>query len=102
MIPKKSRTRPPASSNPSKAVRMGGMPVDHMPAQLVAETLRRARNHTDELLSADLVVAGGDTVRIVCVTEVQDWLAGLAAQVEREGLKLRASEPGARSLASGD
>lgn len=70
---------------------MGGMSAEHMPAQVVAEALRRARNHTDELLSAELCVAGGDTVRIVCVSEVEDWLTSLASQVEREGLKLRAS-----------
>jgi hypothetical protein len=65
------------------------MPSDHTPAQVVADVLRRARNHTDELISADLVVAGGDTVRVVCVTEVEDWLTGLAARVEQEGLRLR-------------
>lgn len=65
------------------------MPGDHMPPQIVAETLRRARGHTDELLAAELTVAGGDVVRVVCVTEVEDWLAGLAARVEREGLKLK-------------
>jgi hypothetical protein len=60
-----------------------------MPAQIVAETLRRAIGHTDELLAAELTVAGGDAVRIVCVAEVEDWLRTLAARVEREGLKLR-------------
>lgn len=65
-------------------------PIDHVPAQIVAETLRRAIGHTDELLAAELGVVGGDTVRIVCVTEVEDWLRGLAARVEGEGLKLRA------------
>ena len=69
---------------------MGAVPGEHMPPQLVAEVLRRACNHTDELMSADLAVAGGDTVRIVCVAEVRDWLTALASQVEQEGLKLRA------------
>jgi len=68
------------------------MPGEHMPAQVVAEALRRARNHTDELLAAELAVEGGDTVRIVCVAEVRDWLTALAARVEQEGLKLRASD----------
>ena len=67
------------------------MPGDHMPAQLVAETLRRARCHTDELLAAELEVAGGDHVRIVCVAEVEAWLTGLAARVEQEGLRLRST-----------
>lgn len=35
-----------------------------------------------ELDAADLTVAGGDTVQIVCVAEVMDWLTGLAARAE--------------------
>jgi molybdopterin-guanine dinucleotide biosynthesis protein A len=52
---------------------------DYMPAQVVAEALRRAREHTDELL-----VARGQphVVPIVCVYEVRDWLTALASRVE--------------------
>ena len=42
--------------------------------------------------SSVLVVAGGETVQIVCVAEVEDWLTSLASRVDREGLKLRAAE----------
>lgn len=62
---------------------------EHLPAQVVAEALRRATLHTDELLAAELPVTGGDTVQIVCVSDVEDWLRGLAARVE-QGEKLKA------------
>lgn len=63
---------------------------DYMPAQVVAETLRRAREHTDELLAAELLVTRGapHTVPIVCVHEVRDWLTVLASRVEH-GERLR-------------
>lgn len=45
--------------------------------------LRRAAELAPrELDSADLTVAGGDQVQIVCVVEIMDWLTGLAARVE--------------------
>jgi hypothetical protein len=57
---------------------------DYMPAQVVAEALRRAREHTDELLAVELLVARGQphVVPIVCVYEVRDWLTALASRVE--------------------
>lgn len=44
--------------------------------------LRAALDHTHELDGADLTVAGGDQVRIVCVAEVEDWLRSLASRAE--------------------
>lgn len=40
-----------------------------------------------ELDSAELTVAGGDTVRIVCIAEVEDWLHGQASRA-RAGVPL--------------
>lgn len=58
-------------------------PPLHIPGYAIAEALRRAATHTDELLAADLeVVAKGVTVRIVCVDEVQAWLRTLASRAE--------------------
>lgn len=65
---------------------------DYLPAQVVAETLRRATLHTGELLAAELVVSGGDVVHIVCVADVEDWLRGLASRVEH-GERLKAPAP---------
>lgn len=33
-----------------------------------------------ELDTAELTVAGGDTVRIVCLAEVEEWIRGLAVR----------------------
>jgi hypothetical protein len=40
-----------------------------------------------ELDTAELTVAGGDTVRIVCLSEVEEWLHGLASRA-RGGVNL--------------
>lgn len=55
-----------------------------LPPQQAGYILRRSIEHLRDLDddSADLVVAGGDTVRIVCMSLVRDWLNGLVARVE--------------------
>jgi hypothetical protein len=55
-----------------------------LPPQQAGYTLRRAIEHLRELDddSADLTVAGGDTVRITCVATVREWLFGLAIRAE--------------------
>lgn len=60
-----------------------------MPPQVVAEVLRRATAHLDEILAHDVQTEGGDVVRIVCVPEVRDWLRSLASRVEHDGERLR-------------
>lgn len=51
--------------------------------RLAAVALRAAAGRAPaELDAADLTVAGGDTVAVVSVPEVVDWLIGLAARVE--------------------
>lgn len=60
-----------------------GVPRDTpLPAQQAGLALRRALEHLPELDSATLTVAGGDTVELVCVSEVREWLTGLAARTE--------------------
>lgn len=53
-----------------------------IPGQAAGAVLRGACDRLDELDGADLRVAGGDTVRVVCLSEVEDWLRGLAARTE--------------------
>jgi hypothetical protein len=57
------------------------------PESSVAEVIERLVGRLDELDSAELTVAGGDTVRIVCVAEVSDWLLGQASRA-RAGVPL--------------
>lgn len=58
-----------------------GLPL---PGQQTGYVLRRALDHMGELHddSADLTVAGGDQVAIVCVSTVREWLMGLAIRAE--------------------
>jgi hypothetical protein len=57
------------------------------PESSLPEVIDRLAGRLDELDSAELTVAGGDTVRIVCVAEVRDWLLGQASQA-RAGVHL--------------
>jgi hypothetical protein len=62
------------------------------PAADVDEVVRRrrtggtlraaAKRARHELDAAELTVAGGDTVRIICVVDVEQWLEGLAIRAE--------------------
>lgn len=56
--------------------------------RLAAVVLRAAAIRAPrELDSSDLTITGGDSVQIVCVAEVIDWLEGLAIRVQNgEGL----------------
>lgn len=48
-----------------------------------ARALRAAaRRAPREIDSASLTIAGGDTVQILCLAELIDWLDGLAVRVE--------------------
>jgi hypothetical protein len=53
----------------------------------VASAITRLAERLDELDAAELTVAGGDTVAIVCVAEVRDWLLGQASRA-RSGVPL--------------
>jgi hypothetical protein len=55
---------------------------DYAPRQVVAETLRRAIEHVDELLVSEVQTEAGDVVLIVCLPEVRGWLRTLASRVE--------------------
>lgn len=57
------------------------------PESSVSRVIERLAERLDELDSAELTVAGGDTVRIVCVAEVRDWLLGQASRA-RAGVPL--------------
>lgn len=60
-----------------------GIPRDTpLPHQQAGMVLRRALERTHELDHCTLTVAGGDTVEILCVQEVRDWLTGLAVRTE--------------------
>lgn len=60
-----------------------GIPRDTaLPPQVAGLVIRRAVEHLHELDSCSLPVAGGDTVEVVCVAEVRDWLTGLAVRAE--------------------
>lgn len=58
-----------------------------VPAQQAALAYRAALAHLRELDSAPLTIPGGDTVEIVTVAEVRDWLEGLVAR-SRAGERL--------------
>jgi hypothetical protein len=51
-----------------------------VPPQQAALAYRAALAHLHELDSASLTLAGGDTVEVVTVPEVRDWLSGLVAR----------------------
>lgn len=53
-----------------------------LPAQQAGLVIRRLLEHVDELDTASLAVAGGDTVEILCIQELRDWLTGLAVRTE--------------------
>lgn len=53
----------------------------------MSRVIERLADRLDELDSAELTVAGGDTVRIVCVAEVRAWLQGQASRA-RAGIPL--------------
>lgn len=57
------------------------------PESSLPEVLLRLAARLDELDSAELTVAGGDTVRIVCLAEVREWLEGQAS-LARAGVSL--------------
>lgn len=48
-------------------------------ARILRAAARRAPREVD---AATLTVAGGDTVQILCLVELIDWLEGLAVRVE--------------------
>lgn len=58
------------------------MPLrDAVPPQQAAIVLTHVLDRAPrELETAELTVAGGDTVRILCLSEVEDWLRGLVAR----------------------
>jgi hypothetical protein len=62
----------------------GNLPPDTpIPGQLAGLLLRKlAHRLAGELEECHLRLIGGDTVQIVCVAEVEDWLQGWAARVE--------------------
>jgi hypothetical protein len=61
--------------------RAGGRSSARSLSRTEAELLDRlADRFGDEVEGAELTVAGGYTVRIVCTSEVEQWLAGLAAR----------------------
>lgn len=76
--------QPPGPDYHQEPSRTGGRPPGPTDRQrLIGDALRGAMHRAPrELDSADLTVAGGDTVQIVCIVEVMDWLGGLAARVE--------------------
>lgn len=51
-----------------------------VPPQQRALAYRAALAHLHELDSAPLTLAGGDTVEVVTVPEVRNWLEGLVAR----------------------
>jgi hypothetical protein len=53
-----------------------------IPAQQAALAYRAALAHLHELDSAPLTIPGGDTVEIVTVAEIRDWLGGLVARAQ--------------------
>jgi hypothetical protein len=63
----------------------GGIPADlPVPPQQAGLVLRRAVELLGELDmdAAELAVAGGDEVRIICLGNVHQWLLGLARRAE--------------------
>jgi hypothetical protein len=62
--------------------REGARPDSSLPA-----VLTRLAARLDELDAAPLTVAGGDTVQIVCLSEVEEWLLGQASRA-RAGVPL--------------
>ena len=46
-----------------------------------ADVILSLLNHVDELDTADLPVVDGHTVRIVALSEVEQWLQGCASRV---------------------
>jgi hypothetical protein len=61
----------------------GAVPRDlPLPPQAAGIVIRRAVEHTHELDACSLSIPSGDTVDVVCVQEVRDWLLGLAARTE--------------------
>lgn len=60
-----------------------GIPAESVPPQLAALVIRRVLDRAPrELDTADLTVAGGDQVRVLCIAELEDWLRGLATRVD--------------------
>jgi hypothetical protein len=73
----------PGPDYPMSGHRPAVEPVEQARRKLVGETLRNAaRRAPAELDAADLTVAGGDVVQIVCVAEVMEYLEGLAIRAE--------------------
>jgi hypothetical protein len=75
-------TGPPAGPDyPQGSPQMGTEPdrARREAARLLRAAARRAPREVD---SATLTVAGGDTVQILCLIELLDWLEGLAVRVE--------------------
>lgn len=56
---------------------------DQTKHKAAAAALRAAAHRAPlEVETADLTVAGGDVVQILCLAELLDWLHGLAIRVE--------------------
>jgi hypothetical protein len=49
--------------------------------QAAANVIHRLLDHISELDTADLPIVDGKTVRIVSVSEVEEWLLGLETRV---------------------
>jgi hypothetical protein len=69
---------------PYRAPPPGNLPDDvPLPPQLAGQLLRRlAERAPTELDAAELTVAGGDQVQIICMAEVMEWLSGWAIRAE--------------------
>lgn len=74
---------PPGPDYPQGSPHLGTSHPDPARHALAAVALRAAAARLPrEIDSADLTVAGGDVVQIVCVAEVIDWLVALAVRTE--------------------
>jgi hypothetical protein len=69
--------------SPHPGDREHGGPIHAGRHQIAATALRSAAHRlAEEIDAADLTVAGGDVVQIVCLADVSEWLHGLAIRVE--------------------
>lgn len=80
-------TDPPAGPDyPQRSPQPGdnhGAPFHADRHRLAAVVIRALRDRAPvELDTADLTVAGGDTVQILCLADVTDWLSGWAVKAE--------------------